>query len=448
MPKVSEVDSVASNDRNLTNSWFSCEKLVPVVEKDPIDDQDIPDETEEEVIRARLVAFKPDKSFRKHLRRAINVTRWLYNKCVEVCDREGEVTGTRSEIIRKLRKLFTTSKSPELLLTEQEKELHFQVPSAVRDEIIREFAEKFCTQRKLVATTDKKYFKMQFRSKRYALSESITITQKSFSENKKGALCAFPRIWKGAHFSFFSEKLTKKDINHDTEIIRRKDGKFYIAVLTKVPVLELKEPDKIVALDPGVRIFQTTYDNDGISHIIGDNDAKKLDELRSIASKLREGIKRFTSNDGNKIYIQNDKYKKRLAIPAYRIERKIKNKVTDIHRKVAKFLCENYMVIIPEFESQKMAEKKGRKINGTATRRMLIWSHYKFRQLLIGKGQVTGTKIIVGTEEYTSMTCGNCFSVNKSLGSKKKWKCEVCEIEHHRDVNAARNILINNSHLI
>ena len=56
---------------------------------------------------------------------------------------------------------------------------------------------------------------------------------------------------------------------------------------------------------------------------------------------------------------------------------------------------------------------------------MLIWSHYKFRELLKNKGEMTGTKVIVGTEEYTSKTCGKCMYVNG-------------------DLKGARNILMHN----
>ena len=62
---------------------------------------------------------------------------------------------------------------------------------------------------------------------------------------------------------------------------------------------------------------------------------------------------------------------------------KIKNKIRDMHWKKANFLCKNFeTIIIPEFETQKMANKEQRKINKETTRGILGLSHYEFRMRL------------------------------------------------------------------
>jgi transposase len=71
------------------------------------------------------------------------------------------------------------------------------------------------------------------------------------------------------------------------------------------------------------------------------------------------------------------------------------------------------------------------------------WGHYRFRSLLISKGAKRGCSVLVGTEEYTSMTCGRCFAL-KDIGREEVYNCENCGAQMGRDDNAARNILMLN----
>ena len=121
---------------------------------------------------------------------------------------------------------------------------------------------------------------------------------------------------------------------------------------------------------------------------------------------------------------------------------KIRNRVKDCHHKLAKYLCENYNVIlIPSFETQKMVKRGHRKINSKTALSMLTWSHYLFRQRLISKSErYPWCKVLVTTEEYTSKTCGECGNIHRGLGSNKTFTCPYfnCGTIMDRDINAAR----------
>lgn len=73
---------------------------------------------------------------------------------------------------------------------------------------------------------------------------------------------------------------------------------------------------------------------------------------------------------------------------------------------------------------------------------MLFWSHYKFKQRLIWKCNLTGTNLKIVNESYTSKTCTGCGWINKDLGNKNIFKCLKCNLKIDRDINGARNILI------
>src|SRR5947209_17139018 len=72
-----------------------------------------------------------------------------------------------------------------------------------------------------------------------------------------------------------------------------------------------------------------------------------------------------------------------------RIHKKIRNLVDECHRKFARWLCENYHVILlPEFKTKDMVKRGSfRKIHSKTARQMMTWSHYRFRQYLLHKSR-------------------------------------------------------------
>lgn len=131
------------------------------------------------------------------------------------------------------------------------------------------------------------------------------------------------------------------------------------------------------------------------------------------------------------------------------IQRKIKNMTHDMHHKTSKFLSDNYKTIIyPNFKVKNMCDKKHRNIGKDTARRMYLWAHYKFRELLKYKTALRGGKVVDCTEEYTSKTCSYCGRLNHALGASKTFKCPFCKYEVDRDVGAARNIYLKNHHLV
>ncbi len=123
---------------------------------------------------------------------------------------------------------------------------------------------------------------------------------------------------------------------------------------------------------------------------------------------------------------------------------RISHKVTELHKKLATWLCENHrVVLIPKFEAQRMGRKSNRKLNSKTARGMCTWSHYAFRQRFISKAELfPWCTVIVCNEAYTSKTCGQCGSLYNKLGSSKTFLCPSCGYKADRDVSAARNILL------
>src|SRR5690349_25168227 len=78
-------------------------------------------------------------------------------------------------------------------------------------------------------------------------------------------------------------------------------------------------------------------------------------------------------------------------------------------------------------------------------RKMLNWSHFKFRQRLKEMAELTSCIVHEVSEHYTSMSCGGCGVLDRDLSSYRIFDCPNCKkFKIRRDFNGARNIFLIN----
>jgi len=191
----------------------------------------------------------------------------------------------------------------------------------------------------------------------------------------------------------------------------------------------ITEGDRIISLDPGIRKFLVGYDPTGYSVFIGEGAGSKLadllidiDEIESIKSQLEI----------------RDNY-------SYRLWKKVKNLVEELHWKTISFLVENYdTIILPDFRVSQMI--KSRKLTRMVKRLMCMFSFNSFKEKLKYKCSLYNKKLIIVDESYTSCTCGVCGLINDTKG-KEIFSCNGCGLVIDRDATGARNIFIKNSTL-
>ena len=152
-----------------------------------------------------------------------------------------------------------------------------------------------------------------------------------------------------------------------------------------------------IALDPGVRTFQTGFDPEGVCVEWGRQDIGRIYRHCHALDKLQSRI----DTGGHR-----RRWAKRRA--AARMQQKIHNLVDDLHRKMAKWLCLEYtVVLLPEFKTQRMVLRNNRRLSSKTARAMVTWSHYRFRQRLLAKTrEYPWCKVVLVDESYTSKTCG------------------------------------------
>ena len=338
----------------------------------------------------------------------------------------------------KLRKNILTSDSK---LKEKDK-WQSEVPYDTRELAIRRLRKSYVTAFCLLKNNIIEKFDIKYKKKKNNKS-SFEVNKKAIKITKNGDLRIFPsrlkqkiRIRKRDRKKIKNLKI--KDIKTNT-IIKKENNKWYICInIPKENIPEKKEKPiySSVFLDPGTRKFQNFYSPDGICGHIGERICEK--RIKPLIEEY-ENKQKLMGNKKNKIKRKNIRKRCRELIT------KVQNIVSDLHNQTANFLSTTFeSIFIPIFETRKMIEKNTRKITKKTVKELLHLSHYKFRMKLKNMCKLRKINYKVITEEFTSKICSGCGKINNKLGGKEIFKCNKCELEIDRDLNASRNICILN----
>ena len=355
--------------------------------------------------------------------------RWTYNQCVKYVNEHG-IKGTTIKVLRE----HCVTKDA---LRRRGASWANDIPFDIRDEGARDLL---------------KALKAEFakRRKQTARGETLTPFRMSMRRRKDGdTLTVHKKHWmhkRGEFASIFGKgKLHSTEpipasLDFDSRMLRDNIGNFYLCLpglVEKLASEKVSSTFRVAALDPGVRTFQTVFSSsfDGEDEVVewGAGDMSAIFRMCLAADRLQSRISKSK---------RRNRHRKRRAL--LRHFARIRNRVNDIQRKLAKWLCSTHdLVIIPSFDTQNMVKKGSRRIHGNTARQMCTWAHYRFRQHLASKArEYPHCEIIVTSEAYTSKTCGSCGFLHKKLGASKTFNCPSCHVILDRDVNGARNVLL------
>ena len=373
-------------------------------------------------MKTRKIRVYPTLQQRKLLASWYGVARWTYNQCLH-----GIKVDKIAKSKKELRKHFLNKKNRDPTLPPIP-DWVFKVPFDIRDEAMNDLLKGYKT-----CFSKGERFKMRYRSKKRSNTECIAILKKHWNHSR------------GVYASIFAPDVLKSseplptDLEADSRLIRTRLGKYYLCLPVSMPTLRgcENQAPSIAAIDPGVRTFATVYSTTGEVTEWGSGDVGRIQRLCYHYDKLQSKW----SQKG----VRSAK-RRRMRRAGYRLQERIRNCVTELHRKLALYLCKNHtLILLPTFETQQMTSKKctRRKINCTTARAMCTWSHYRFRQHLIHKARMfNNCTVALVSEAYTSKTCGSCGKLHPRLGSAKVFKCPHCHLQCDRDINGARNVLL------
>jgi len=117
--------------------------------------------------------------------------------------------------------------------------------------------------------------------------------------------------------------------------------------------------------------------------------------------------------------------------------------VKELHHKTARFLVDNFdVILLPSFESSQMVSKSRRKIRSKSVRQMLTLSHYQFKKHLEWKAWESGKVALTNINEaYTSKTVSWTGEII-NIGGSRVIKSKINGDSMNRDLNGARGIFL------
>jgi putative transposase len=339
---------------------------------------------------------------RRKVRQWIGTARFVYNRTVEYLQQEGTKAnwkGIKGGILKSL--------------PDWSKSIPYQIKSiAIRDACIavREAKKKY----KETGMVQKVKFRSRKKPVQSCYVPSSAVTEKGIYRTILGEInCA--------------ENLP---IEHGDSRLILHQGCYYLCLSVEEQQEKAENQGRVVALDPGVRNFLTFFSENSYGWI-GSNDIGRIQRL---CYHLDDLISRSTKVKSKK--------KRRMSQAANRIRLKIHNLIDELHHQVARFLVDNFdVILLPTFEVSQMVVKSSRKIRAKSVRQMLSLSHYRFECFLKHKAKETGKLVLDVNEAYTSKTVSWTGEIIPNLGGRKVIKGSD-GLKMDRDLNGARGIFL------
>ena len=202
------------------------------------------------------------------------------------------------------------------------------------------------------------------------------------------------------------------------------DNKYYISLLVESEIKPLKESNRTIGLDLGIK--DLIVDSNGKKY----KNHKYLTKSQNKLAKEQRKLSKMVKGSHNR-------NKQRIKVA--RLHKKIQNQRNDYLHKLSKSIIdENQVIVLEDLKVKDMEQnnKLAKNINDASWSRLVT--------LLIYKANWYGRKVIKIPSNYpSSQLCSICSyknSITKSI-KIRKWTCPECGTVHDRDINAAKNIL-------
>lgn len=262
----------------------------------------------------------------------------------------------------------------------------------------------------------------------YIENGTIKIYKKSFSDQ---SLNLINRSKKDKRL----QKILNGTLYHDIKIIKTVTNKYYICFTDDV-VKKTVNKSEACAVDTGCRTIGTVYSEKQIFELAPNMNT----DLGSVLKEREEKFKKYKEAIKTKKYMENSKDYEKAKQTYKLINEKIENKVDDLHYKaIAKLTNEYSTIFIPKLNVKKMLEADT--LRSVTKRQLQMERHGTFIRRLLQKSEETGTNTKIVTEINTTKMCSNCFTKNDP-GASETYKCSKCKLVIGRDINAAKNIYI------
>ena len=207
-----------------------------------------------------------------------------------------------------------------------------------------------------------------------------------------------------------------------SDLIRRKDGKWFLLVTVDVPDGTKIPADDFLGVDMG--LAEIAADSDGQKH-----SGKPVEDVRRKHNLQRRRLQRKGTKGAKKKLVRVSRKEARFR--RHENHRISKTLVEDARRTGRGIAVEDLTGIRDRVTAR----------GSDARNRLSGWSFGQLYSFLAYKAQLAGVVVEKIDPRDTSRTCAACGHCERSnRKSRSQFRCEACGHEAHADVNAARNI--------
>ena len=226
-----------------------------------------------------------------------------------------------------------------------------------------------------------------------------------------------------------SEDLKNKfdDVIIKNCVISRKADKWFVSFKYEVKPTFTEKKFNVVGVDLGISKLATLSDGIIYENLRPYLNAKN--ELRKLQKELSRRYKKKADN-------QSSNYKK-TKLKISKLHARITYVRLDCLHKLTTYLAKNYETVV--IEDLKVSEMTKNSILAAA---ILDGGFFEFKRQLLYKKQLYGGKLIIANTYFaSSKLCSCCKNKNNDLKlSDRIYKCNNCENEMDRDINASMNL--------
>lgn len=217
---------------------------------------------------------------------------------------------------------------------------------------------------------------------------------------------------------------------NSVNVSKTSSGKYYATLQGEFNFNPIEQNNNKIGIDLGIKEFLIT--DNGIKI----NNPKYL---KKTLKKLKYKQKQLSK----KIKGSNNRNKQRILVSL--IHEKITNKRMDFLHKLSQKIVNESQVICLENLSVKNMLKNHKLAQSISD---VSWS--KFIEMLKYKSEWNDRQLVQIDRFYpSSKSCSECHYINDNLTLKdREWTCPSCGANHDRDINAAKNILIQGINIL
>ena len=272
------------------------------------------------------------------------------------------------------------------------------------------------------------------KDKQSALFPCDAISKKNTFETRHISLITSLHDIKFRCSDLYFRRLQKYNKNiRSATLSKTKSGKYFLSILVEMDDTELKKfehTNKQVGIDLGVKDFVITSDGE-------------VFENKHFFKKKEKQVKKLQRQLSRKVKGSNNRRKVQIRI-AMLFERITNKKVAYIHYVTNELLSYFDTIFMEDLNVKGMLK------NHHLAKTIQEAGFYNFKETLVNKALVNDKKVMIIDRFYpSSKTCSQCGYKKRDLKlSDRFWVCPICGTKHDRDVNAARNILLEGQRML